>query len=618
VEALSPISISWTKQLASDMPLRDWLKMVKYELYNVDEFEPVRVRYAWQNGMSYSHVWENKATIDDIIFVDEAGEVRTKPNARLDDLPRTLMDEERACNLKRVFVGRRREAATRANIVANLSIDSVDDPKLYSSETWIFFDPIYFREAGFVLPRTIGMHRDGAKSLPLALIEEGARVTKVEETLLDDQTYVLLELEDKELKKRFYLDPSRGYAVCRREEVTRSGQTATVSEMSDFVKFDEPDIWLPKRCDVAYYTWRTIPKVITKKPLARRTFVVREIDKEAIPVERFSLKYTAHYTRISDSTLPQAEKLPRGVVRYEMPPDIEDLDVAIQCAIEGKPFVPRALREHNKTLLEREHARSRSVRLTEDQCSLIRSMVEGTASTNGRPTPIRVAIFDNEHAYNDAAGGLGKILDSKPTCTWKTVSAADIRAGALNRFDVVIFPGGNSGRHATALQDEGKQAIRQFVRAGGGYVGICAGAFLAAPVTAKLNGLGLVNAKTWTDKMGTESGYGTVKIELTDAGERVFGEIPGLMDASYGGGPILSPAGNRDLPDYVPLALYRTETWRHESEKNNMVDTPAIVATRFGSGRVLIFSPHPESIGATHPLVTQAVLSVARKPTDAD
>jgi hypothetical protein len=56
-----------------------------------------------------------------------------------------------------------------------------------------------------------------------------------------------LKMVKYELKKRFYLDPSRGYAVCRREEVTRTGQTATVSEMSNFVKFDEPEIWLPKR-----------------------------------------------------------------------------------------------------------------------------------------------------------------------------------------------------------------------------------------------------------------------------------------------------------------------------------------------------------------------------------
>lgn len=182
---------------------------------------------------------------------------------------------------------------------------------------------------------------------------------------------------------------------------------------------------------------------------------------------------------------------------------------------------------------------------------------------------------------------------------------------------MVIFPGGSGKQQATALQDKGRKAIREFVRAGGGYVGICAGAALATPATAESDNLSLINAKSCTGKMGKPLG-GPVKIELTDAGERVFGEFPGLLDADYGGGPILSPAGNKDLPNYVPLALYRTETWGDESDKNTMVDTPAIIAARFGSGRVLIFSPHPEGIDETRPLLTRAVLVVAPKRTDAD
>ena len=151
--------------------------------------------------------------------------------------------------------------------------------------------------------------------------------------------------------------------------------------------------------------------------------------------------------------------------------------------------------------------------------------------------------------------------------------------------------------------------------AGGGYVGICAGAVVATPATADSDRLGLINAESCTGKMGKPR-WGPVKIELTDAGVRLFGEFPGLVDAFYGGGPILSPGENKDLPNYVPLALYRTETWDDESDENEMVDTPAILAAQFGRGRVLIFSPHPESLDTTRPLLTRTVLAVARKPTD--
>lgn len=112
--------------------------MVKYELYNVDEFEPVRATYAWQHGMSYSNVWQNKADITDVTFVDAAGEVRTRPAAKLDNLRRLLIHEERACDLKRVFVGSFEEAATGTDMVPVLFIDSFDDAKIYSSEDYIF------------------------------------------------------------------------------------------------------------------------------------------------------------------------------------------------------------------------------------------------------------------------------------------------------------------------------------------------------------------------------------------------------------------------------------------------------------------------------------------------
>jgi len=111
-------------------------------------------------------------------------------------------------------------------------------------------------------------------------------------------------------------------------------------------------------------------------------------------------------------------------------------------------------------------------------------------------------------------------------------------------------------------------------------------------------------------------GAATVKMELTNAGNRVFGDSPHLLDADYSGGPILSPTNEDGPPEYVPLALYRTEIWKYEFQKGKMVDTPAILAAKSGKGCVIIFSPHPEDNHKR--LLTQAVLSVARKSIDAD
>ena len=54
-----------------------------------------------------------------------------------------------------------------------------------------------------------------------------------------------------------------------------------------------------------------------------------------------------------------------------------------------------------------------------------------------------------------------------------------VSAGVLDRFDVLIQPGGSGSAQAKALEEEGRDKIRKFVDGGGGYLGICAGSYLA-------------------------------------------------------------------------------------------------------------------------------------------
>jgi putative intracellular protease/amidase len=45
-------------------------------------------------------------------------------------------------------------------------------------------------------------------------------------------------------------------------------------------------------------------------------------------------------------------------------------------------------------------------------------------------------------------------------------------------FTALLVPGGFAGHYKAALGDDGAAAVRKFVAAGGGYIGICAGAYL--------------------------------------------------------------------------------------------------------------------------------------------
>ncbi len=257
--------------------------------------------------------------------------------------------------------------------------------------------------------------------------------------------------------------------------------------------------------------------------------------------------------------------------------------------------------------------------LAEKESRFIDSLVESASAAKRNSTPIRLALFDAGLDDGSATKDLKRFLDTESTFAWKCVSSADIRAGVLEKFDIVIVPGGSASKQAAMLGDDGRQAVRRFVRAGGGYVGICGGAFLA---TAKYDwGMALVNAKPLTGKINilgeglvsiSVRGTGIVKMELTDAGKTVLSDSRGLVDIRYSGGPIISPAGMNDLPEYVSLATFRTEVWRYEPQKGTMIDTPAIIAGRFGKGSVIVFGPHPEMTEGLESLIGRAIQATAR------
>ncbi|MDP6368506.1 MAG: cyanophycinase [Planctomycetota bacterium] len=169
---------------------------------------------------------------------------------------------------------------------------------------------------------------------------------------------------------------------------------------------------------------------------------------------------------------------------------------------------------------------------------------------------------------------------------------AEIAGGGLEEASVVIFPGGMASGQYTALGEAGRAAVVEFVAGGGGYVGLCAGAYMAAAPPYEW-GLGLLDASI-EDHDHWERGIGKVEVELSPLGQGLFGWNGGRIDYHYGNGPIFAPGGSGAIPDYRALAWYRTGIGERGADPAVMVDTPAIVAGRFGAGRVLASSGHAE------------------------
>jgi putative intracellular protease/amidase len=232
---------------------------------------------------------------------------------------------------------------------------------------------------------------------------------------------------------------------------------------------------------------------------------------------------------------------------------------------------------------------------------------KGPAANAAKPSLIRVAYFDvgetDAAAERGAkAGSVGlnvkRCLDESTDFTFKVVTAEDIRAGALAKFDVLLCPGGSGSKQAEILGADGRQAIRDFVRKGGGYVGICAGSYLAT--TNYTWSLGILNASV-VDRAHWARGTGNVTLKLTDEGKRILGASDKTVTCYYGQGPLLAPGKTGDyeqqtgeVPAYHALATYNSEIAKEGVPKGVMVGTTAIATGDYGKGRVICFSPHPE------------------------
>ena len=227
---------------------------------------------------------------------------------------------------------------------------------------------------------------------------------------------------------------------------------------------------------------------------------------------------------------------------------------------------------------------------------------QGRADESAR-MPVRVAIYDASPEVSKGPGNLLRILSPANGFSARRVTPREIRGGCLDEADVLIMPGGSGSKPAAQLEEEGRRRIRDFVRGGGGYVGICAGSYLAT--THYDWSLGLINAQVW-DRAHWARGGGEVALRMSDAGWRLLGR-GGSVAVHYNQGPLLVPDDEPDLPGYEVLAVFETEIAEKGAPAGAMTGTHAIVRSTFGDGRVICYSPHPEVPDGPNSLIAAGV-----------
>ena len=148
----------------------------------------------------------------------------------------------------------------------------------------------------------------------------------------------------------------------------------------------------------------------------------------------------------------------------------------------------------------------------------------------------------------------------------------DIKRGNLENCSVLIIPGGYTKRAVSSLAGKGFEIIRKFIAEGGGYIGICAGAYLAVQrveVPGKPQGLGIIGVQNIRKR-----GIGMRKIYLEE--HPLTEGLPREILIHYQNGPEILLKGEAK------------EAARYEN------GSIAIATVSFGKGKVVIFSPHPE------------------------
>jgi glutamine amidotransferase-like uncharacterized protein len=241
--------------------------------------------------------------------------------------------------------------------------------------------------------------------------------------------------------------------------------------------------------------------------------------------------------------------------------------------------------------------------------AILLSTSSGLQATPVAPAPVKlhVAIYRDKGVWPiESSRALPALLEGLGgTYIW--VDAAAVNAGVLRKngkpaFDLLIVPGGWAADYIAQVggwdaKGPGDDEIRNFVKAGGGYLGFCAGAFAAASTT---RWVGKDYAYTWklfdgyavgplkwnplTSKGLLGAVHGTAVLDLK-ATELVGRGLPATVRPTLYGGPHFVL---RD-PNFPPTG-YKVLAEHGEDS------TAAIVTFRYpdkDGGQVVLCSFHP-------------------------
>lgn len=210
---------------------------------------------------------------------------------------------------------------------------------------------------------------------------------------------------------------------------------------------------------------------------------------------------------------------------------------------------------------------------------------------------IKVAVFNGSGASTVCVTETYESLKIDDGIIPSLISAWEISAGELNNFDVIIFPGGSASKELNNLGQDAAKKVVEYVKAGHGAVGICAGGYLFS-TTKDYPSLKLVSATEW-DREHYNKGRALVEFELTPKGHTLFPELENIKCfLQYYDGPVLMPSdsNHNGIFKYDEYAKYVTDIKIHKGYPTDVTPGKTFLLTEnIEDGRAIVIAGHPES-----------------------
>ena len=217
---------------------------------------------------------------------------------------------------------------------------------------------------------------------------------------------------------------------------------------------------------------------------------------------------------------------------------------------------------------------------------ILSSTISVTGSLKQKGIIADVLIYTDVGTWDEGVTAFEKFLEFKDL-TWYECDDSYIENNNLiGLYNAIHFPGGSSAQYNAQINEDGLSHIRDFVAAGGGYLGICAGSSFACDRV-------IWQGETYDYPLDLFAGVGYGPIEeiapwptytITSIAMNASNPInqyePSSEDIMYYGGDSFYADEGQEMQVIGTYDLYNND--------------PAVINFQYGEGRVVLFGPHPE------------------------